>query len=378
MEQQQIARSTTVPVFTQDQKTLIRRIYAPRASEEEFLALISVAERRQLDPFLGQCHFVSRRDQDGGVRWTVQVGIDGLRAIAERTGLYAGQDEPEYEYDRRQQVICCKVRVYRRDISRPFVGIAHWDEYAQYKGDRLTRMWAEKPLLMLAKCAEALGIRKAFPQDCGDLYTTDELPVAEVLEAKPTPAPATKAKPSNAQSPALVHMLEAASSANSLDLLQALRRDLEEADLSQPEKAAARRAIKARYDALRAKAEPATEAAGENAAWGLSDRPGDPPTEQEAGPGAADSDPPAPAEPKPITDEDRAGALQALRDGLVKATKPVDLEELRGAVADALERGLVDEVQHNELQDAIDRDIAKHAEQRASRKGERATKGGAQ
>ncbi len=40
-------------------------------------------------------------------------------------------------------------------------------------------MWAEKPHVMLAKCAEAAALRKAFPQQLGDLYTKEEIVQAE-------------------------------------------------------------------------------------------------------------------------------------------------------------------------------------------------------
>lgn len=45
--------------------------------------------------------------------WAAQVSIDGLRAIAERTGLYAGQDEPEFVENPDGTIKLC--RVWRRD-----------------------------------------------------------------------------------------------------------------------------------------------------------------------------------------------------------------------------------------------------------------------
>jgi hypothetical protein len=48
--------------------------------------------------------------------------------------------------------------------------VAHWGEYAQ----TYSQMWKGKPALMLAKCAEALALRKAFPNDMSGLVVDAE------------------------------------------------------------------------------------------------------------------------------------------------------------------------------------------------------------
>ena len=136
--------------------------------------------------------------------WSVQVSIDGLRAIAERTGLYAGQDEPEFVDGPEGPTglpVACKVRVYRKDWTRPAVGIAYWAEAVQVSRDKTTgkerpsAMWARMPRLMLAKVAEALALRKAFPEDTSGLYTGDEIQEASesAEEARRLPAPSMRA-----------------------------------------------------------------------------------------------------------------------------------------------------------------------------------------
>ena len=165
--------------FNDEDRTLIRNQFCPQATDGEFQTLLKVASLKRLSPFLGQIHFVKRKTQVDGQwveRWATQTGIDGLRAIAERTGLYEGQDEPEFVYGEDKFPVCCKVRVWKKGVARPFIGVAYFEEFAQVtqKGE-LTRMWREKPHVMLAKCAEAQGLRKAFPDDMAGLFADDEM-----------------------------------------------------------------------------------------------------------------------------------------------------------------------------------------------------------
>lgn len=191
--------------FTDEQRVLIRDRYAPGASDGEFAVLMEVARARRLNPLLGQIHFVQRWDgEKHRMVWATQASIDGLRAIAERTGLYAGQDEPEFVENPDGTIKLCKVRVWRRDWPRPAVGVAYWAEYVQTTRDkttgktRPTAMWSRMPHVMLAKVAESIALREAFPEDMGGLYSTDEMGQADVVELPaqaPAPTPAAAELP---------------------------------------------------------------------------------------------------------------------------------------------------------------------------------------
>ncbi|MFO0610261.1 MAG: phage recombination protein Bet [Polyangiales bacterium] len=182
--------------FTAEQRQLIRDTFANGCSDGEFAVLMEVARARRLNPLLKQIHFVQRWDSEKHrMVWAAQVSIDGLRAIAERTKNYQGQDEPEYVENDDGSIKLCKVRVWRRDWPRPSVGVAYWSEYVQTTRDkqtgktRPTAMWARMPHVMLAKVAESIALRKAFPEDMGGLYSTDEMAQAlvEVPEAPAAP-----------------------------------------------------------------------------------------------------------------------------------------------------------------------------------------------
>jgi phage recombination protein Bet len=174
--------------FTPQQTAMIRDTYANGADPREFQVLMEIAKVRRLNPLLRQVHFVKRWDNNKGREvWSVQVSVDGLRAIAERTGKYDGQDEPEYELDDKGRIVSCKVKVYRKDWSRPAVGVAFWSEYVQTKKDGSpTKFWVSMPRVMIAKCAEAIAMRKAFPEDMGGLYVDEEMQQAENGRAEPS------------------------------------------------------------------------------------------------------------------------------------------------------------------------------------------------
>jgi phage recombination protein Bet len=169
--------------YTQDQIDLIKRTVAKDATNDELKLFLIVAARSGLDPFSRQIHFVKRKGQG-----TFQTGIDGYRAIAERTRTLAGIDDPIYDDEKGAHPNKATVTVYRMIEGHrvPFTASARWSEYVPPKGQDF--MWQKMPYLMLGKVAEALALRKAFPNDLSGLYTHEEMAQADQEPATTQPA----------------------------------------------------------------------------------------------------------------------------------------------------------------------------------------------
>lgn len=170
-------------VFDSEQTRLLKTtILDSSATNDELQLFCLICQKTGLDPFSRQIYGIRRKG-----KMTFQTSIDGYRLIADRTEKYAGNDEPIFDeglnlYQHltsgRKFPTTATITVWKLCGGQlcPFSASAAWTQYAQFFNGTLGEVWAKMPHVMLAKCAEALALRKAFPAELSGMYTHEEMP----------------------------------------------------------------------------------------------------------------------------------------------------------------------------------------------------------
>lgn len=160
-----------------EKKDLIKKTIAKDCTDGELELFIQVCKRQGLDPFSKQIFPVKR-----GNVMTIQTSIDGYRIIAERSGNYMPGASPTFVFDEKGALVSATAYVKKMDCKGQWHEIgatAYYEEYVQKFGDKIGNFWAKMPRAMLAKCAESLALRKAFPAEMGGTYTPEEMSQAD-------------------------------------------------------------------------------------------------------------------------------------------------------------------------------------------------------
>jgi phage recombination protein Bet len=188
--------------WTREDLDALKATVAKNCNAAQFKVFLGACKRLNLDPFARQIVPIVQGDS-----MTPQVTIDGFRLIADRTGKYVGQVGPQWcgpdgqwhdVWLTNTAPVACKVGVLRSDFREVMWGVARTGAY--HKGGN----WNGMPDVMIAKVAESLALRRAFPNDLSGVYTEDEMGVVEadnepaaakVVEERPQPAPRSPLRP---------------------------------------------------------------------------------------------------------------------------------------------------------------------------------------
>jgi phage recombination protein Bet len=165
--------------FSNEQVQVMKKTIASGVSDNEFFFFLEVCKARGLNPFNREIYAIPRSQ-----KMTIQVSIDGMRILAERSGKYRGQIGPQYcaadgqwrdEWLLDEPPVAARVGVLRSDFDQPIWAVARYKAYVQASNP----LWKSMPEVMCAKCAESLALRKAFPQNTAGLYTNEEMMQAD-------------------------------------------------------------------------------------------------------------------------------------------------------------------------------------------------------
>jgi phage recombination protein Bet len=168
------AGAVTVRGINEEDKAVLKATICRGASDAELDLFVATCQHTGLDPFMKQIHAVMRNTKVGD-KWekvmSIQIGVDGYRLIAQRTGLTEGMDGPLWSPDGVEwydfphpDAQYAKVGIWRKGTPRAFTAICRMAAYVQDN-----HMWKTMGPEQLAKCAEVLGLRRAYPAEMSAL-----------------------------------------------------------------------------------------------------------------------------------------------------------------------------------------------------------------
>lgn len=217
--------------------SLVKRTAFKDCNDTEFDEAVAVSRELKLSPLRKQIYaFVFSKDDPAKRNMVLVVGIDGARAVAARTGHYRPDNKgPRFTFDESAKnadsnplgLVKAEVSiyVYSHGEWHEVVGEAYWDEFAPIiksggsdddyiwedtgetwpdsgkpkkrkklrPGATIKAMldpkkdgWRKSARHMLAKCAEMIGLRKAFPEDLSRVYAEEETHRGQVIDAEYT------------------------------------------------------------------------------------------------------------------------------------------------------------------------------------------------
>ena len=161
-------------------------------TDQEIMYFMAMCKARQLNPFIREVYLIKY----GSTAAQIVVGRDAYQKRATKHKMYNGMETGIWierndtgEIIKRNGSILsitketllggwCKV--YRKDWEHPIEVEVNFNEYVGKKSDgTVNSQWSGKPVTMIVKVAESQALRKAFVDELGGMYETDEFNINE-------------------------------------------------------------------------------------------------------------------------------------------------------------------------------------------------------
>ena len=168
---------------------IVRRFVASKtasgqeASDTDCMKFMALCKARGLNPFEGDA-FLQGYDSKDGPKFSLITAHQAFLKRAESNAEFDGMESGvvvsrggnivEYEGDMvldGDTLIGGWSRVFRRDRSKPTYRRLNLKTFNTGRS-----RWEKDPAGMIVKCAEADGLRSAFPNSCGGMYMQGEIP----------------------------------------------------------------------------------------------------------------------------------------------------------------------------------------------------------
>ena len=202
--------------FSAQQLALIRKTIAKDSTPQEFDQFVEFCRMTRLNPLRRQVTlFVFNKNKPDKRQVVFVTTIDGLRAIADRSGNYRPDTEPpRITCDAKLKgplnpmgIVKVHVNVFKWSHGEwfPVAGETYWDEFAPIRDvwkedpetgkrvktdkkelDPTKEGWVRMPHLMIAKTAEAQALRKGWPEDLSGIYGEEEVDRMKTIELTAT------------------------------------------------------------------------------------------------------------------------------------------------------------------------------------------------
>ena len=113
---------------------------------------------------------------------SIQVGIDGFRLVAERTGRYSPGRASTYEYDSKGELVSATSYIKKMTPD----GVWHETSYTAFAKEfsKNNNFWKDMPHVMLSKVAESQCLRRCFPDKLSGVYAPEEFSKKEMIEER--------------------------------------------------------------------------------------------------------------------------------------------------------------------------------------------------